>query len=79
MMNDWMLNTLITSSLFGLDSAAMDGADPKGIDTNSSYVLSRIMKCVDAKLAEQKQNGRVFFTDEELDAIINPILESEQI
>lgn len=78
-MNDWMLNTLITSSLFGMDSAAMDGADPMGIDTNSSYVLSRIMKCVDAKLAEQKQNGRVFFTDEELDAIINPILESEQI
>lgn len=78
-MNDWMLNTLITSSLFGMDSAAMDGADPMGIDTNSSYVLSRIMKCVDAKLAEQKQNGRVFFTDEELDAIINPILESDQI
>lgn len=78
-MNDWMLNTLITSSLFGMDSAAMDGADPMGIDTNSSYVLSRIMKCVDAKLAEQKQNGRVFFTDEELDSIINPILESDQI
>lgn len=78
-MNDWMLNTLITSSLFGLDSAAMDGADPMSIDTNNNYVLSRIMKCVDAKLAEQKQNGRVFFTDEELDAIINPILENEQI
>lgn len=78
-MNDWMLNTLITSSLFGMDSAAMDGADPMGIDTNSSYVLSRIMKCVDAKLAEQKQNGRIFFTDEELDSIINPILESDQI
>lgn len=74
-MNEWMLNTLITSSLFGMDSAAMDGADPRNIDTNGNYILSRIMKCVDTKLAEQKLNGRVFFTDEELDAIINPILE----
>ena len=78
-MNNWMLNTLITSSLFGLDSAAMDGASLMDIDTNDSYVLSRIMKCVDAKLAEQKQIGRVFFTDDELDSIINPILESMQI
>lgn len=78
-MNDWMLNTLITSSLFGLDSAAMDGAESGDIDTSSTYLMSRIEKRVEAKLAEQKAQGKRYYTDAELDSIIDEILNTNSI
>lgn len=73
-MNDWMLNTLITSSLFGLDSAAMEHANLAEIDTSDNYLVSRIMKRVDARLDEQRSYGKRHFTDAEVDAIIDSIL-----
>lgn len=73
-MDQWMLNTLITSSLFGMESAAMDGAQDKEIDTNSTYLMSRIEKRVEAKLEGQKALGKKYFTDAELDLFIDEIL-----
>lgn len=76
-MDDWMLNTLITSSLFGLESAAMDNSNPFKVDTNDNYLMSRIMKRVDDKLSEQRSQGHRYFSDSELDEIINSILDNE--
>lgn len=74
-MDDWMLNTLITSSLFGLESAAMDdNGNRQNVDTSDTYLMSRIEKRVDARIAEQKKAGKYHFTDSELDAMIDGIL-----
>lgn len=74
-MNHMMLNTLITSSLFGLDDAAMDGAID--VDTNDSYLMSHIESQINIKLNERRNKGINFFSDEELDKMIKEILEKE--
>ena len=72
-----MLNTIVTSSLFGLESAAMSGPG-EDVDTSDSFVMSRIGRVVDDRLAEYRKKGRVQFSQEEIDQIINEILDSEE-
>jgi len=75
-LDDLMLNSLITSPLFGLDDARMT-SKPVSPDTSDSYALSRINKRVEAQLAAQKKNGKVFITDNEIDSLIDRILNEE--
>lgn len=72
-MKDMMLNTLATSSMFGVDSAAMYGSE--NIDTSLSDVMSRVNKKIKEELEQLRQNGRNYIPDEELDEIIRKAME----
>lgn len=69
-----MLNTLVTSSLFDLESAAMSGSG-SDVDTSDNYTISRINSFLDAQIKAKKREGKRFFTNKELDEMISSILE----
>lgn len=75
-LNDLMVNSLITSSLFGLDDSRMDENNTKA-DTSDNYVLYRINKKVREELDTQKKNGKAFLNDEEIDTIIDKVLKEK--
>ena len=72
-MSEMLMNTLVTSSLFGMDDAAMrsQGDD---VDTNDSFVMSRIERAVDKRLRDMRQDGHSFIDQDELDQIIDEIM-----
>lgn len=72
-LNDLMINSLITSSLFGLEDSRMDESNVHA-DTSDNYVLYRINKKVSEELETQKESGKEFLNDEEIDAIIDKVL-----
>lgn len=71
-----MMNTLMTSSLFGLLDSRLD-SDNNGADTDDTYLLYRINKKLEQKLSEQKAEGKNFITDQEIDNLIDNILTDE--
>ncbi len=75
-LNDMMMNSLITSSLFGLEDSRM-GENNDNSDTSDNYVLYRINKKVHEELDAQKKNGKTFLKDEEIDAIIDEVLKEK--
>lgn len=75
-LNDLMVNSLITSSLFGLEDSRMDEENTNA-DTSDDYVLYRINKKVRAELDTQKKNGKIFLNDEQIDAIIDKVLKEK--
>lgn len=77
-LNDLMVNSLITSSLFGLEDSRMDENNSKA-DTSDDYVLYRINKKVREELDTQKRNGKAFLSDQEIDAIIDRVLKEKNI
>ncbi len=74
-MDGMMLNTLVTSSLFDLESAAMTGSH-RNADTSDSFSISRISSMLEARVKEKRAEGKTFFTNNELDDMINTILDS---
>ena len=75
-LNDLMVNSLITSSLFGLEDSRMDENNVLA-DTSDDYVLYRINKKVREELDTQKKSGKAFLNDEEIDAIIDQVLKGK--
>ncbi|GEM63392.1 hypothetical protein SF1_13740 [Sphingobacterium faecium NBRC 15299] len=75
-LNYMMLNTLVTSSLFGLESARLDSKNDTA-DTSDSYLLHRINLKLDERLALQRKEGKKFISDEEIDDLINLIMNEE--
>lgn len=75
-LNDLMVNTLVTSSMFGLDNSRMD-EDNDRADTSDDYVLYRINKKVREELDVQKRNGKKFPSDQEIDAVIDRVLKEK--
>lgn len=75
-MTHMMFNTLMTSPLFGLESARIspNTEDP---DTNDSYLDSRVEEAVRKKLAEQRKAGKKFISPEEIDALIEEVMNTE--
>lgn len=71
-----MMNTLMTSSLFGLLDSRLD-SDNDEADTDDTYLLYRINKKLEQKLSEQKAEGKNFITDQEIDNLIDNILNDE--
>ena len=68
-----MMNTLVTSSLFGLEDSRLD-TDDNYSDTSDSYLLYRINKKLISRLKDQKENGKTFIDENEIDALIDNIL-----
>ena len=73
-LNDLMVNTLVTSSMFGLDNSRMD-EDNDHSDTSDDYVLYRINKKVREELDKQKKAGKEFLSENEIDEVITRVLE----
>lgn len=71
-----MINTLLTSPLFGLNDSRMNSADDNA-DTSDTYLLYRINKKLEEQLAKQKSEGKVFIEDDEIDYLIQNIINEE--
>lgn len=71
-----MMNTLLTSSLFGLDDSRLDPDNGDAV-TDDSYLLYRIDAKLKSILAEERTRSKNFPTDGEIDALIEKILNEE--
>lgn len=75
-LNDLMVNTLVTSSMFGLDNSRMD-EDNDHSDTSDDYVLYRINKKVREELDKIKKSGKEYLNDQEIDEVISRVLKEQ--
>ena len=71
-----MINTLVTSSLFGLDDSRLDPLNNNAI-TEDSMVEYLINKKVSNKLAELKGAGHTFLSEKEISDIIDDVLNAD--
>lgn len=71
-----MINTLLTSPLFGLLDSQMNPKDDDP-DTNETYLLYKINEKIKLKLEKQKADGKDFVSDSEIDILIDKILKEE--
>lgn len=74
-MKDMMLNTLSTSSMFGVDSAAMESSE--NIDTSDSYIISRINYAVKKSIEEMRLKGHNFISADKLDDMVRQAMEED--
>ncbi|AXY60045.1 AAA family ATPase [Acinetobacter sp. WCHAc010052] len=75
-LNNMMLNTLVTSSLFDLESARLD-QDNNNADTSENFLMSKIYERVCLELEESKKD-RKFMSDDEIDFLIDNVLSKYQ-
>jgi len=75
-LNNMMLNTLVTSSLFDLESARLD-EDNDNADTSDNFLMSKIYERVCVELEESKKD-RKFMSDDEIDFLIDNVLSKYQ-
>ncbi len=71
-----MINTLLTSPLFGLDDSRMNSADNDS-DTSETYLVYRINKKLEEELEKQKSAGKAFINDKAIDDLIQKIIKDE--
>jgi Predicted ATP-binding protein involved in virulence len=72
-----MMNTLVTSSLFGLEDSRLNTKE-ENADTNETYLLYKINQKLISKLQEQKKEGKNFISENEIDSLIDTILRGYQ-
>lgn len=75
-LDNLMVNTLVTSPLFGMEDARMD-TDNENSSTSETYLLYKINNKLEEILAQQKQAGKVFIDDLEIDHLIQKIINNE--
>lgn len=71
-----LINSLLTSPLFGLDDSRMN-TDDNDSDTSETYLLYRINKKLEVELEKQKASGKAFIKDDEIDELIQRIINDE--
>jgi len=71
-----MINSLVTSPLFGMDSARMNTKDDNA-DTSDSYLLYRINKKISEELAVRKIEGKDLVTEDDIDQLIDRLLKDD--
>lgn len=71
-----MIDTLLTSPLFGLNDSRMNPNDDDA-DTSDTYLLYRINSKLEEELAKQKVEGKKFIGDVEIDRLIQVIIDQE--
>jgi predicted ATPase len=71
-----MINTLLTSPLFGLNDSRMNSDDDEA-DTSDTYLLYRINAKLEEELKKQKDGGKQFVTDDDIDLLIQQIIDDE--
>ena len=71
-----MINTVLTSPLFGLNDSRMNTEDNEA-DTSETYLLYRINKKLIEELDKQKAEGKEFISDAVIDDLIQKIINEE--
>ncbi len=71
-----MINTVLTSPLFGLNDSRMNSNDNNS-DTSETYLLYRINKKLEEELEKQKADGKKFIDDHDIDELIQTIIKDE--
>jgi predicted ATPase len=71
-----MINTVLTSPLFGLNDSRMN-PDDDNADTSDTYLLYRVNKKLEEELERQKADGKEFIKDDEIDELIQKIINDE--
>lgn len=77
-LNHLMLNTLVTSSLFGLNNSRLDNSQENAI-TDDTYLLYRINSKIESMLEQKKQMGINYFSEHEIDSIIDEVINKELV
>lgn len=72
-MDKMMLNTLITSSLFNLDTAAMS-PDRLDSDTSNDMISSQIHKAIREKVEKERREGKWHYNENDVQTMINSLL-----
>ncbi|WP_368242261.1 AAA family ATPase [Butyricimonas virosa] len=75
-LNHLMINTLLTSPLFGLGDSRLD-TNNEYANTDDSYFLYKINNQLKNRLEAQKKAGKKFISDKEIDDIITSIINEE--
>ncbi len=75
-LNRLMINTLITSPLFGLEDSRLNSEEDYA-DTSETYLLYRINRKLDNTITEQRKAGKIFLSDADIDAMIQQIINEE--
>ncbi len=75
-LNHMMFNTLMTSPLFGLESARISPTT-ENPDTSDSYLHSRVTKRVQERIHEMQQPGNRGLEESEIDVVIDEVLNLE--
>ncbi|WP_375561357.1 AAA family ATPase [Bernardetia sp. OM2101] len=70
-------NQVVTSMLFDLETPFMRHTESSEIDTSEDYLYNRIHKKISQRLEDRKKEGEVYFSDEEINAMIDEALDSE--
>lgn len=71
-----MINSLLTSPLFGLSDSRMNTNDSNA-DTSETYLLYRINRKLEEELDKQKTEGKEFINDNDIDTLIEKIIKDE--
>jgi predicted ATPase len=71
-----MINSLLTSPLFGLGDSRMN-SEYNDSDTSETYLLYRINKKLEEELEKQKSVGKEFINDKAIDDLIQKIIRDE--
>lgn len=72
-MDKMMLNTLITSSLFNLDTAAMR-PDALDSDTSDDMISSQIHKTIREKVDKDRKEGKWHYREKDVQEMINSLM-----
>ena len=72
-MDKMMLNTLITSSLFNLDTAAMR-PDALDSDTSNDMISSQIHKAIREKVDKERKEGKWHYRENDVQEMINSLM-----
>ena len=72
-MDKMMLNTLITSSLFNLDTAAMS-PDILDSDTSNDMISSQIHKAIREKVEKERKEGKWHYNEKDVQEMINSLM-----
>lgn len=75
-LNHLMINTLLTSPLFGLDNSRLDSENDEA-DTSDTYLLYRINEKLEEVLENQREQGKEFISDESIDNLIQSLINEE--
>lgn len=75
-LNHLMINTLLTSPLFGLENSRLDSENDYA-DTSDTYLLYRINLKLEKELERQKEEGKEFVSDSDIDKLIKQIIDEE--
>lgn len=75
-LNHLMINTLLTSPLFGMENSRLD-SDNNFADTSDTYLIYRINEKLDEELDRQKAAGKEFISDSQIDELIKKAIDEE--